>query len=450
MGFTMNVAAVSTIFSSLLMAAELGTATWMFACHFDRREHFYARLATIVTLVVCVCLLTPPDTGASEFEKILIIQIAGFSALLPVLIAIVLFLFNTSFWNSLYACVMAYTMQNLAYGLFSFAYMIVGNHGFDVGDMRLNAFCSIIAMTVVYTICYFTLIKKIDANHLSAREDKLALLVFVVVLLVTVVFDMILKTLPILGIAHIYVYALRIVHTAVCIFMLYAEYEMLYNKRLQADAATLESLVGASERQYKMSRENIEAINIKCHDLKHQIRELRNGGNAVSNQALNEIEHAVGIYDAVIKTGNDALDTILTEKSLLCEQEKIALSCIADGSALGNIAPSDLYSLFGNILDNAIEAARGVGDTDRRTIGLTVRKILGMTIIHAENFYAGEVKIQDGLPVTTKRRTDGNLDTTNHGFGMQSIRLIAQRYSGSMKCSAQDGLFTLDILLGSE
>lgn len=443
-------AAISTIFSGFLTAAELGIATWMFVCHFERRKHFYIRFVAIVVLVICACLLAPAGATPEDFEKLFLIQIAGFTALLPVLIVIVLFLFNASIWNSLYACIMAYTMQNLAYGLFSFAYMIVGNFGFDVGDMRLNAFCSIIAMSAVYAICYFTLIKKIDANHLSASEDKPALLAFVVVLLVAVVFDMILKTLPILGVPYAYIYALRIVHAAVCIFMLYAEYEMLYNKRLQADAATLESLVGASERQYKMSRENIEAINIKCHDLKHQIRELREGGATVSDQALNEIEHAVGIYDAVIKTGNDALDTILTEKSLLCEQEDITLSCIADGSALGNIAPSDLYSLFGNILDNAIEAARNVGDTDRRTIGLTVRQVLGMTAIHAENFYAGEVKIQEGLPLTTKRRTDGSLDTANHGFGMQSIGLIAQRYGGSMKCNAQDGLFTLDILLSSE
>lgn len=443
------IAAISTFFSSLLMAAELGIATWMFVCHFEPRGHFKVRIGIIVALVLFACFLTPVDTSAENFELKLVAQIIGFSALLPIVVAVVMFTFKANVWESLYACIMAYTMQNLAYSLFSLSFSILGNYGFNIGDMRLNALCSIIAMTLVYALCYQLLIKKIDAQHLSAQEDKRMLFVFIVVLLVTVVFDMVVKTLPILGLASTYIYALRIVHIAVCAFMLYAEYEMLYNKRLEADTATLENLVGASERQYKMSRENIEAINIKCHDLKHQIRDLREGGAVVDRAALDEIEHAVGIYDAVIKTGNDALDTILTEKSMICEQEDITLSCIADGNALSGIAPSDLYSLFGNILDNAIEAARKIDDNDRRTIGLTVRNNLGVTIIHAENFYAGEVLMRNGLPVTTKRRSDGKLDARNHGFGTQSIRLIAQRYGGNMKCNAKDGIFTLDILLPS-
>lgn len=444
------IAVISTISSSLLTAAEIGTALWMYICHFTRRSHFYGRLALVLIVVLLACLATPVDTSAENFEVKLMAQIGGFVALLPMLVAVVMLLFVTSVWDALFACIMAYTMQNLAYGIFSFVFMYVGSLGYNVGDMRLNALFSICSHILVYLFCYYALVKKIDANHLSAREDKLALLVCVVVLLVTVVFDMILKTLPVLGLSSSYIYTLRVVHGAVCIFMLYAEYEMLYNKRLQADAATLESLVGASERQYKMSRENIEAINIKCHDLKHQIRALKEGGAVVDGSALSELEHAVGIYDAIIKTGNDALDTILTEKSMICESENITLSCIADGSILGFVTPSDLYSLFGNILDNAIEATREIGERDKRTIGLTVRQNLGMVVIHSENFYAGEIKMRDGLPTTIKRRADGSLDTTNHGFGMQSIRLIAQRYGGSMKCCAKNSLFTLDLIIPSQ
>ena len=64
------------------------------------------------------------------------------------------------------------------------------------------------------------------------------------------------------------------------------------------------------------------------------------------------------IYSAIVRTGNEILDTILTEKSLICENSGIHISCVADGSLLAFMNPVDLYTLFGNALDNAIEAVR--------------------------------------------------------------------------------------------
>ena len=63
----------------------------------------------------------------------------------------------------------------------------------------------------------------------------------------------------------------------------------------------------------------------------------------VDREALNDIAREVNVSDSVVETGNEALDTILTEKSLACSQEGITLSCIADGAALGARLPSDIY-----------------------------------------------------------------------------------------------------------
>ena len=56
-------------------------------------------------------------------------------------------------------------------------------------------------------------------------------------------------------------------------------------------------------------------------------------------------------------TGNHALDVILTEKSLICKQKEIKLTCMADGKQLAFMQTTDLYSIFGNLLNNSIEAA---------------------------------------------------------------------------------------------
>lgn len=101
----------------------------------------------------------------------------------------------------------------------------------------------------------------------------------------------------------------------------------------------------------------------------------------------------------------------------------------------------DIYSLFGNILDNAIESAQKEKNPDNRLISFRVNRQGGMVHIHAENTCTDEPLFQDGLPVTTK--TDKN----NHGYGVRSIRYIVEKYQGEFLMRVREGKFVLDILV---
>ena len=242
-----------------------------------------------------------------------------------------------------------------------------------------------------------------------------------VVILMVIGFDLIIKSLCEMGIPVAYAVCLRFVHGFICIFTVWMEYELLVNRKLASERDTTER-----ERQYQ-SRESIEAINIKCHDLRHQIRALADGGAVVDPAALADVAREVDVYDAAVHTGNEALDTILTEKSLVCQREGITLTCVADGAALDFMAPADIYALFGNALDNAIEAARRAS---RRSISLVVRRAMGVTSICVENYFdaAAQPSFEDGLPQTTKA------DKANHGFGMRSMRAELAR-PGAKPCN---------------
>ena len=117
------------------------------------------------------------------------------------------------------------------------------------------------------------------------------------------------------------------------------------------------------------------------------------------------------------------------------------MSCIADGAALDFMRPSDLYSLFGNALDNAMEAIKGLRDAQRRSISLIVRRRGQMVSIHAENYFDGKVNLVDGLPQTTKG------DHSAHGFGTRSMRMIVESYGGTLTYLAQDDVFHLNALI---
>ena len=117
-------------------------------------------------------------------------------------------------------------------------------------------------------------------------------------------------------------------------------------------------LLHIEAEKHKISAENIAFINMKCHDLKYQIAAIKkiSGGEQAEN--IQELEKAVSVYDLSLKTGNETLDNLLFERSILWDKYHINFTCIADGSQLDFIIPSDIYSLFGNALDNAIESVR--------------------------------------------------------------------------------------------
>ncbi len=108
------------------------------------------------------------------------------------------------------------------------------------------------------------------------------------------------------------------------------------------------------------------------------------------------------------------------------------------------MAPADIYALFGNALENALEAVVSLDEPSRRTISLVVREVAGVVSIHVENPYTGEVTLgEDGLPQTTKA------SRSDHGLGARSMRRTVERYGGTLTTMAKDGIFHLNAMLPS-
>ena len=223
-----------------------------------------------------------------------------------------------------------------------------------------------------------------------------------------------------------------------CLFLLALQCEFAKKENEQRNNAVLKQMLHQQKEQMKISKENIELINIKCHDIKNQIAML---GSRIPKDEVEELERAVEIYDTDQKTGNEALDVLLMEKQMQCRNRGICLDCVIRGESLSFMRQADVYALFGNAIDNAIEAVDKLSDENYRHIRVKVREDKGMLVIHFENNYSGMLDFQEGLPKTTKQ------DKRYHGFGMKSIRMITDKYKGYMSVKADDGLFTLNIIL---
>lgn len=226
-----------------------------------------------------------------------------------------------------------------------------------------------------------------------------------------------------------------------CLLVLALQYCLCYINKLDLENGIIEQLFYENQEQYDSFKDTVELINAKCHNLKHQIAALKNMPSEARDSAIGEIENAVKIYDLSFHTKNEVLNTILTEKSMFCEKNKIRLTYVGDGAELDFISTIDLCTLFGNAIDNAIECVSQYPDEEQRVISVTIHKQGKFVAIQMNNCFYGKLKIKDGLPVTSKK------DVRYHGFGMKSIRKIAEKYSGTMLVSTDNNIFTLQILL---
>lgn len=427
--------------------AKLVLAVWLFSRTLPKREP--TRLRTTLTLAGVTVLAGAAVTQGFSMYPTLTDNLSLFVGILTLVGELVIAVFmqrqvyDCPLWTSVFCCSMAYSLENLSSaverslgGIWPFAsYPPALFEG--AGRFWLVSL-------LVYAAAYQLFVRRVEKNGLLQIDDPVMVVVTALVIVVNMVLDVVVKDIavPSLGVPGYDAKTLSTVYLLLCVYIMYSVFEIVYNRRLQMNMAAIERLRATEAKQYQMSRENIEAINIKCHDLKHQIRALTSGGAAVDKRVLSQISREVGVYDSVVKSGNDALDTILTEKSLYCEKHGITLSCIADGRALDFVEPTDLYSFFGNALDNAIEAVERLGDPERRSIGLVVQRKGDMVSIHVENYFDGQVSFGgEGLPLTHKG------DEANHGFGTRSMRMIAEGLGGSLACRVQGDVFHLDALL---
>ena len=210
----------------------------------------------------------------------------------------------------------------------------------------------------------------------------------------------------------------------------------------QHELTAIQTLLKRQYEQYRISRDNSEAINRKYHDLKHQIQVIRMESDAARREEyLSQLEKGMQSLGVNQHTGNDVLDTILSDKQLYCSQHQITLTIVADGARLDFIETMDICSIFGNALDNAIEGVEKLADPQQRLIRVAVYTQNVFLIIRVENYCTAQLSVVDGEYRTTKH------DKDMHGYGIKSIRYTAEKYGGSVSADCSDNWFHLSVLL---
>lgn len=434
-------------FYKLVFMTELIIAEGIFSFRMERRKHFLWRL--LLCLVVCygIALLYPLASYSGWYASLMFISFFVITYLG------LLFCFEITWMNGFFIAITSYTVQHLAYELYSLMSQAVSLSGalsmysdvtFDLtnitSEMLFTALIYVDIYIVVYAVSYVLLGKKIHRNKEIQINNGYIFLLACLILLVDIIINAFVVYID-SNANRFYEIVIAIYNIICCILVFCFQFSIVNAKKMRQEIETTQSLLVQAKKQYELSRENINAINMKCHNLKYQVNEFaRKGG--IDDKSISEIQDMISIYDTQVRTGNEALDIILTEKSMLCHNRGIQLTCMAEGSSLSFINESDLYVLFGNAIDNAIEAVSKLKDEKKRYIGLTVRSVNNFISININNFYEQEIHLDgNGLPITSKD------DKNNHGFGIRSIKMIVENYKGDFSVILKDHVFNINILI---
>lgn len=417
------------LWDSISYMAELIAACLIFMTPLRKRKDFPLRTAA----ASCIFLLGSWAVNAHlRIPPSGTLYLVYWAAYLLLSVGYVWLCLGGSPVQAVYCAVFACAVQHIAYDVY-LIYTILGGGNYII---------FVLIFAAVYGVSYWFIARKIpDNGRVTVSRRSLFPIVTLIVLvwILSIMDDSFIAGFE-SGAWHRVIY--RIIDALCCIYVLWVQISQKELLRLQRELAGIDSALRTQREQYEMTGDTIENINRKCHDLKHQIRELRKMDDGEEREAyLKDLENDIMIYDTALQTGNHALDVVLMEKALFCKNHDIDWTCMADGSRLGFMRTEDIYAIFGNALDNAIRAVLELEEKAKRVISVKVLAQDSILVIQIQNYYEGRLRFEGGLPVTTKK------DKRDHGYGMKSIRYTAEKYNGTITVSGENQIFTLQILV---
>ena len=422
----MNLLARHVIFRALL---RWGAAV-AFCIPLKRRPGFWLRaLGMLLPLLGLTYLLDPSaqSTNLQELQLSLLALYVSFFVLLGMMIYVCVEIDKKS---ALYCAVWSLLASQTAYECWHVIEVFFQRRGthLDPGSVPVWL-AQLAAGTVFYFVICTTLSRKMSYKgeyHIGPRQLASSFFIGILFMLQaallssgqTVALDPGLVATMLIGQLYF-------------LTLLYFQTELFKKSALQKEMDALNLLYERQRQQYQVARQNVQIINKRCHELRVQIAALHKlAPGAVPPQQLEEAEHAARLYDAGANTGNEVLDVVLTEKSLLCQSRGIQLNAVANGSSLGFFEAGDLYALFANALDHAVESAVQTPRPECRVIDLLVCVRQGFVVVN----------------IISPLRPPEKQANRSAQYELKVVKRIVQKYKGTLTLEEQGEFFAEKII----
>ena len=409
----------------------------LFARRFERRDFFFVRIALTLLEGMVVCYLLAiwyTETGS------LLVRVLCYSAITVLNFTALVFCWKYDIQEMLLAfCsgIVAYQFTNKLYpllqnlrGINDRETLALLHSDPEISNLDWAIFFGFHLLSIVLLAALFTPKNRLVHNRRTTRN-----VIILSIATVTLVNILICVSRVYEGESPMLNIVTKVLYVGFSFTILTICAGIFSQSEQEEQIGILHQLWRQDRAQFESVKANMDVINMKCHDLKHILDKIEGKLTGAEAASLRE---AIQFYDANIKTGNEVLDVVLCEKAMTCQKSGISFSCMADGGRLDFLTPVQTYSLFGNIIDNAVEAVKPL-PLEERVISLSCREEGDVLVIEESNYFSGGLKLDHGLPATSKG------DSSRHGFGTKSIQYIAAQHGGTMDIRVADNMFFLTI-----
>ena len=220
-----------------------------------------------------------------------------------------------------------------------------------------------------------------------------------------------------------------------CIFF----YKFLYVEKREREERIQREVLEKQFVYYQEKQKDEERVRSIYHDMKNHLLVLEHQIHSPETaEMVEKLQREVESYADYVHTGNDFLDVILKDKAGIAREKQIDFSATVDLQGIDFIEPLDISTIFGNGLDNAIEASEHLPDA-QRVILVKAGRVQNFLSIMMENNCQEEND--------QKKKRSSKKDDYFHGFGISNMKKAAEQYGGQLTVKCEEGKFTLNILI---
>jgi len=213
----------------------------------------------------------------------------------------------------------------------------------------------------------------------------------------------------------------------------YKNLSTLMDKQVRAQVAHYEAMSKMNE-DIRRFRHDYKNLHLGLIDF------LKRGDTAGALNYLKADEMSLESLAGSYVTGSVIMDALLSEKQAMGTGANVSIDF--DGFVPDSlISPADICVIFGNALDNALEACAKLPVEEKKTVSIQTKVSFGHLFIKIENPTGSNLKITNNNISTTKE------NKRSHGFGLISMQSAVEKYSGDIKLSCEYGIFCVEIVL---
>lgn len=197
------------------------------------------------------------------------------------------------------------------------------------------------------------------------------------------------------------------------------------------------------ENQLEIITASLESSSILRHDMRNHLQaiftDIKNGNIDEAQQHISDITDVYNAESKIIHTGYPAIDSIVNFKLQAAKKNRVKVNVSSTLPQGLNISSFDSTVIFGNLIDNALQAVSLVPENKFIDIALHYSK--GMLIIKISNPFVNEIKKSGDKVITSKK------DKKNHGYGLTSVKEAVEKYNGTIEINPDNNIFTVTAIL---